>query len=232
MAFNYSPKIVTNGLVLCLDAGNVKSYVSGSTSWNDLTGNKNVGTLTNGPTFNTGSGGNIVCDGINDYIDCGDAASSIRGTQYFTVEIFGKKPSVGSDFHVGAWTATNRQGFFLQWYTDSTIYFGVNNNTTNSSRYSLTYTSNFNHIVGVFDGTQALEANKSKIFVNGIQQNITTFLTCPTSVPSTQVNFYIGYLPNYGYGANISAIVRVYNRALTATEILQNYNATKTRFGL
>ena len=57
MAFNYSPKIVTNGLVLCLDAANPKSYVSGSTKWNDLSKNYLNGTLTNGPTFNSANGG-------------------------------------------------------------------------------------------------------------------------------------------------------------------------------
>lgn len=228
----YYGGIVTNGLVLNLDAAKKDSYPGTGTSWRDISGNVNNGTLTNGPTFNTGSGGNIVCDGIDDYIDCGNAASSIRGTQYFTVEIFGKKPSAGSDFHVGAWTATNRQGFFLQWYTDGNVYFGINNNTYNHNRVSLSYTSNFYHFVGVFDGTQASDANKGKIFINGVQQVVTTYLTWITSVPTTQVNFYIGYLPNYGYGTNSSAIVRLYNRALSASEILQNYNATKTRFGL
>ena len=66
------PNVVYNGLVLYLDAANNKSYVSGSTSWNDLTSNQNVGTLTNGPTFNTGSGGSIVFDGVDDYVDCGN----------------------------------------------------------------------------------------------------------------------------------------------------------------
>ena len=68
MSFNNGPTIVTNGLVLALDAGDRNSYVSGSTTWFDLTGVNN-GTLVNGPTFNTGSGGSIVFDGSNDY--CG-----------------------------------------------------------------------------------------------------------------------------------------------------------------
>jgi hypothetical protein len=67
MAFSYSPKIVTDGLVLYLDAANSYSYVSGSTSWNDISRGGNNGTLVNGPTFNSGSGGSIVFDGVNDY---------------------------------------------------------------------------------------------------------------------------------------------------------------------
>ncbi len=68
MAFIHSPKIVTDGLVLALDAGNVKSYASGSTTWFDKSGNAYNGTLVNGPTFNTGSLGSIVFDGTNDYV--------------------------------------------------------------------------------------------------------------------------------------------------------------------
>ena len=62
-------KIVTAGLVLALDAADRNSYVSGSTVWNDVSGNGNNGTLTNGPTFNSGSGGSIVFDGVNDYVN-------------------------------------------------------------------------------------------------------------------------------------------------------------------
>ena len=67
MAFNYSPKVVTDGLVLYLDAANPKSYVSGSTTWGDLSRGGNNGTLVNGPTFDGGNGGSIVFDGVNDY---------------------------------------------------------------------------------------------------------------------------------------------------------------------
>jgi hypothetical protein len=66
MSFNYSPKIVTDGLVLYLDAANTKSYVSGSTVWNDLSRSGYNGTLTNGPTFNISNGGSISFDGVDD----------------------------------------------------------------------------------------------------------------------------------------------------------------------
>ena len=70
MAFNYSPKVVTDGLVLYLDAANPNSYASGSTSWNDISRGGNNGTLFNGPTFNAGNGGSILFDGIDDFIQC------------------------------------------------------------------------------------------------------------------------------------------------------------------
>ncbi len=68
MAFNYSPRVVTDGLVLYLDAANQYSYVSGSTSWNDISRGGNNGILTNGPTYNSANGGSIVFDGTNDLI--------------------------------------------------------------------------------------------------------------------------------------------------------------------
>ena len=63
------PNVVDSGLVLELDAANTKSYVNGSTNWFNLTPPPTSGSLVNGPTFNTGSGGNIVFDGIDDYVD-------------------------------------------------------------------------------------------------------------------------------------------------------------------
>ena len=67
MAFSYSPKIVTDGLVFAVDAANKKSYPGSGTTWTDLAGS-NDGTLTNGPTFDSGNGGSIVFDGSDDYI--------------------------------------------------------------------------------------------------------------------------------------------------------------------
>ena len=67
MPNNYGPRIVTDGLVLCLDAGNSKSYPGSGTAWNDLSRNGNNGTL-NGPTFNSADRGSIVFDGTNDYV--------------------------------------------------------------------------------------------------------------------------------------------------------------------
>jgi len=84
MSFAHSPQIVTNGLVLALDAGNTKSYVSGSTTWFDKSGRGNNGTLVNGPTFNTGSLGSIVFDGVNDYVDSGNISTTILSNNQFT----------------------------------------------------------------------------------------------------------------------------------------------------
>ena len=86
----YSPRIVTSGLVLALDAAERLSYPRTGTTWRDLSGNNNTGTLTNGPTFSAGNMGNIVFDGTNDYVNCGNN-SSINLTSYITLSTWTKK---------------------------------------------------------------------------------------------------------------------------------------------
>ena len=78
MSFSFSPKIVTDGLVLYLDAANTRSYVSGSTVWTDLSRVGNNGLLINGPTFNSLNNGSIVFNGTNQYVDCGVSTISLR----------------------------------------------------------------------------------------------------------------------------------------------------------
>ena len=89
MSYNTGAKVVTSGLVLCLDAGNGKSFVSGSSTWFDLSRNGNNGTLTNGPTYNTASGGSIVFDGIDDHIYLGDVLD--LGTSDLTINVWSYK---------------------------------------------------------------------------------------------------------------------------------------------
>ena len=85
MGLSHSPSLVMNGLVLCLDAGNSKSYPGTGTTWTDLSGNGNNGTLTNGPTYSSANGGSLVFDGTNDYTQ-----TPLSGTfPQITVEFWG-----------------------------------------------------------------------------------------------------------------------------------------------
>ena len=77
MATDYNPSIVTDGLVLCVDAANTKSYPGSGTTWTDISSKGNNGTLTNGPTFSSGNGGAIVFDGTNDYVDFGSQVANL-----------------------------------------------------------------------------------------------------------------------------------------------------------
>ena len=83
------PDLIQDGLVLSLDASDRNSYVSGSTTWFDLSGNNYNGSLINGPTFNTGSGGNIIFDGTNDEVTIGSKnGASFVDTDNMTLSVF------------------------------------------------------------------------------------------------------------------------------------------------
>ncbi len=86
MAFTRGANVVTDGLVLCLDAANPKSYISGSTSWRDTSGNTNNGTLVNGPIFNSDNGGSILFDGTNDYAKT-NITLNLSNTNKISIEV-------------------------------------------------------------------------------------------------------------------------------------------------
>jgi hypothetical protein len=96
MAISRGPKIVTNGLVLALDAADRNSYVSGSTTWNDLSGYNYNGTLTNSPTFSNTNGGIISFNGTSQYIDCGNVLASLTS---LSLECFVKFGTQSTSFN-------------------------------------------------------------------------------------------------------------------------------------
>lgn len=225
MSTKYSPQIVTNGLVLALDAANKVSYPSSGTSWYDLSGNANTSTLTNGPTFNSNNLGSIVFDGSDDYVS---VPNTINLGNTFTISSFVKLTNNNSDTSV---TGTNANG--------SDNWFGINSNkiylfytrltdVDNTALLGATTLSNgiFYQITAVINGATSI------VYLNGIQDGTRTE---SFTIASWNGTYAIGrrsseVAQRYFYG-NIANIV-FYNRVLTATEILQNYNVTKTRFGL
>ena len=225
MGISRGPKIVSSGLVLCLDAANKVSYPGSGTVWTDLSGNNNTGTLTNGPTFNAGNQGGIVFDGTDDYVDCGNVLASLTN---LTLECFVKFGTQATSFNgIISKTLNNTDGWEIRTtgYTSTTTtaqfrYVGDNGSSdfgalTNGIWYHLTAT-------GIL-GSQL-------VYINGSIYNSGTYAGTPSANSNSLV---IGKLAYAGLYANMSmGYARIYNRVLTATEVLQNYNATKTRFGL
>jgi hypothetical protein len=108
------PSIVTDGMVLSLDAANTKSYVSGSTVWRDMSGNEYSGSLINGPTFSNVNGGSIVFDGVDDYA----LGNSVPALNCFPITIMG-------------WVSFSGSGDFVNKYTSGTLNgyrIGLSNN--------------------------------------------------------------------------------------------------------
>lgn len=235
MAFNYSPKIVTNGLVLYLDAANTKSFVSGSTLWNDLTVNSNVGLLTNGPIYSGTSGGGIVFDGTNDLVYL---PFVLNTSTNFTIEVVAKCNNMISDISpqnrqtIWSFTSGTSQGYQLldlEIWNDGITSFNGDNNL-----YTTTLTGNFSPL-----GTN----NISVYTLSKSGTNQTWYINSITRASVTQA--YTGTSQYFKLGSRGSGAtgtgqqwngliysVKIYNRNLSATEVLQNYNATKSRFGL
>jgi hypothetical protein len=224
MAFSYSPKIIVDGLVLYLDAANRDSYPGSGTVWNDISRSGNNGTLTNGPTFNTGSLGSIVFDGVDDYVNVG-VLSPINNSTSLTLCYWAKKQASDKDMVIGSQVTSNTNGIWLQWYSDGNIYFSPRNGSNTGISYSLSYDSDWKYFCGTYSNSSGI------IYVNGLSVKTGTGL--PSSLSSTAGNsFRVGDLRDLFYSTGNISSVQIYNRALTPSEVLQNYNAQKSRFGL
>ena len=230
MAFNYSPKIVTDGLVLYLDAANTKSYVSGSTTWSDVSRGGNSGTLVNGPTFDSGNGGSLVFDGINKRVSCplSPSIQSINATNALTLSTFiqinftnENRDLIGINKLSGnnpfIFRANISNGYFFDWEIG-----GV--------RQQATYPGLTSDILNKWvQLTATIGNNLVKIYLNGLQVGST--VTVSGNIKTLDADFRVGDLGYNYFKGNISN-TQLYNRALSAQEVQQNFNAHKTRFGL
>ena len=233
MATQYAfGQIVKNGLVLALDAADQNSYVSGITTWNDLSGNNNIGTLTNGPTFNSNNGGSIVFDGVNDYVIVNNFNQLPTGSSARTVNIWFNpntttwQNDVNNLFFYGT-PNVNGAAFGLDFSTYPSMevftWGGVGRDITFSTTFAQTGWANLSV---VYNGSTTLS-----IYENSINTQNTTV----TALNTTNTSVWIGSIDtvyrSWYYEGKISNI-QIYNRALSQVEIQQNYNAQKARFGL
>jgi len=237
MAFHNSGRIVTNGLVLALDAADRNSYVSGSTVWNDLSGNNNSGSLVNGPSFSSANQGSIVFDGTNDYVD-----GNIIEPTIFTLMVWFRATGVPSvnDSTGGGLIISSQQyvtnsslGYFLcyDWSNQRIVYIqgpNVAGNYVTTNNGSVAQNTICSTTV-TFDGT-----NRT-IYLNGNVSTTQNNATGPVYPTSGNRNCQIGRWGFAGFERYFNGIVsqvQIYNRALSAQEVLQNYNAQKSRFNL
>lgn len=228
MASKGGPDIVENGLTLFLDASNIRSYPGSGTTWSDLSGNGNTGTLTNGPTFSAGNLGSIVFDGTNDYVDMG--SSTYCNLINISVSVWVRVTSASGYFLSRYFNTTSYNGF-LMYYDAPSTKFGVDGRES-SAAYLSRPTTNTYPLNNWYNVTWTKSANIWSIYVNG-SLDVSSALGNGTTPFSNNIMWLGGlYQPPevYYYSSNLSN-VQIYNRVLTASEILQNYNATKSRFG-
>jgi hypothetical protein len=219
---NGGPGVVLDRLVLNLDAANTKSYISGSTTWTDISRSGLSGTLTNGPTFNTGSGGSIVFDGTNDYAVIASTSNLSPGTGDFTYSSWINPSSFSGTYSTlfvvatagGLWIGKNGANFVLRAYA-----------VADYIQYAILPTLNtWTNITITRSGTTAT-----------LYYNATSVATATTSQNFVQSTAYIGNdgaAISANFNGRIATTTFYKGKALTAAEILQNYNTTRTRFSL
>jgi hypothetical protein len=235
MSVNGGPNISENGLVFLVDAADKTSYLGTGTAWNDLVGSNN-GVLTNGPTFSTEGKGSIVFDGVDDYslrnssLNLGDNFSVFAWVKPGNINI--RNAIVGNSYPYNG-----RQGFLFATGTNyltssNTFFISIGSDAAYGTAVNNTVTSNRWNYLG---GTVSNGGGDIKLFVDGIQVNIasSSLFTSGNITYSTNQLLIGGRVlssPEPWIG-NIG-MVQMYNRVLNADEILQNYNNTKSRFGL
>jgi len=229
VALFHSPSIVINGLVLALDAANTRSYSGSGTTWTDLSGRGNNGTLTNGPTYNSANGGSIVFDGTDDYVTL-SSSQIAPGTGAFTWNFWAKSTRTQQDYSIlfsgngsnsdyGVIGLDKRVGNGLVYYANG---FRIQD-------ADITFFGNWIYVSFIGNGGST-GSRTLRLYKNGVQAGSTyTF-----DYNFTSTTPYIG--ANHSalsecMGGNISS-VSYYNRALSAAEIQQNFNALRGRFGI
>jgi len=234
MGTHGGPNIVTDGLVLSLDAANKKSYAGSGTAVTDLSGNSDS-TLTNGTTHDTTYGGAFDFDGSNDTITTPITATNWADVP-FTIQLWTSDCTVNdSVFEMGHNGSANNFGFIgAYWSTSSRIYFywKTSNGLSRGMRIVTSHNRTApNNICVTFTGVggtnvSTLQSNTT-IYFNGISQ---TIIAGGGGTPLASSTLMLG-----GDAYNLNGKIHntyYYNRALSAEEVLQNYNATKGRFGL
>jgi hypothetical protein len=219
MAFSFSPKTVTRGLSLYMDAGNPNSCATGSASWLDLTANGNNGILASGSAYNSGSsglGGNVTFDGTDDFV----AVTSTPSIQNQT-------------FTFCAWVNP---------FAEARIRSIISNRVGGGPQFRIEASNN----LALIDQGNVGMGQSSGVVTNGVWNHVCVTYINPTIVfyingtssggATLGRTFAFGSLLGIGYGTENSyfrgnmAQVQMYNRALTALEIRQNYNVTKIRY--
>jgi len=228
----YTGGIVTNGLVLNVDAAKRDSYPGSGTSWRDVVSNTVTGSLINGPIFNSGNGGYISFDGTDNYAELGNIL--FNSASATTLDLWVNMPSMAVNRYLiakgsagdGIYTFIMTTGPGPSGGGSSYVRFLMGNQSSTTSAviefgnlvwgqwYNFTYTYNGSFVTGYRNATTPLSSS--------FTGNLFT-----TTVPMRLASDRYGAV-----GAANIASFKIYNRALSATEITQNYNALKGRFGL
>lgn len=233
MSIAYNTSVVRSGLVLQLDAANVKSYPGTGTTWTDISGNSNTGALVNGPTFNNGNKGSIAFDGIDDYASNvyqipNNFDFSVNFWMYFT-------DVTNADRGIITTWDTSWKGFGICTYTLSPGYLRswTNDGAGGGMNWVLlsTLVNQWTHVAL----TYTFSTKTQRGYINSDLKNSESLGSAITHSAlqiarggqngSQQLSLYPPAKMNM-------STIFIYNRVLTAAEIAQNFNATRGRYGI
>jgi hypothetical protein len=231
--------IVTNGLVLNLDAANPRSYAPpyNGTTWQNIApiSSSLTGSLVGGVAYTGSNGGALVFDGVNDYVTGFDSIS-LNTTSSFSVEFWFNLTSFSDAYPSLIQLKTNSSFGWNLSLSQNGGYLGLTFGSTNN--WSTIKTDNiptvgvWNHVIVTYNGLGAGTISNYKTYLNNIEQ---TLSSAGGFNSTTQVN-YIGTTNAASRGIDDFigriSVCRIYNRALNASEVLQNFNATRARFGV
>jgi hypothetical protein len=226
----HGPSIVTQGLVLALDAADRNSYPGSGTAWVDLSGRDNNGTLVNGVGYNSANGGTIVFDGVNDYVTLSNILTN-SGNLTYCAWVY--RSVVSPNGYTNLFTSTLQNEQFQLDLTGHPGGFGMFvDGAYNSTTSNLIPLNTWIYICYQRNGTGLYG------YLNGVEQfSATTGNTAGFGYNNSTAVSRIDKIGAYSSGTDYNlngklGPVHMYNRALTATEISQNFNATRSRFGI
>ena len=237
MGLAHSPRIVTDGLVLALDAGNTKSYPGSGTTWYDLSGNDNNASLESmtSENYSSANGGYFNFDGTNDYINFGSVSDANLGTGDFAVECWffddGNTPDYGGLVVNGQSGGSDNSAFQFgkggnaggEGHTDR-IEFTRGTSSGSFSIYDSTNTIQSNtwtHAIATRIGTTV------RLYVNGVEVDS---MTDSGSYSNTALRVGVNRGGSIYWSGKISNARLYKGKGLTAAEVQQNYNALKGRY--
>lgn len=227
--WKYFPRVIEDGLILRLDAAEPDSYPGTGTNWNDLSSSNIDGTLTNGVGYSSANGGYLTFDGTNDYVDTSNDLDP---------EADGLFADTGNAWSVSAWFkddystsgsiiaksgGTGSVATFIVWAGGSSLNTRLRGGTILA--IDTINTTSWYEVVITWNGTTA------KAYLNGSFVDNITVGAASNQAVTFKIGAAGGGTPNNYFDGNISD-VKVYNRALTADEIKQNFNALKGRYGV
>jgi len=215
--------VVQDGLVLNLDAGASTSYPGSGTSWSDLSGNSNTGTLTNGPTYSSDDGGSIVFDGTNAYVISNDLDKASYGTTNFSLSLWFNADS-GS--YKSLFQAANSLNNNTPWIALISYSSGLRVYVNAGYRIDVPYTQGaWNNFVLTFDSAGS---GLWTAYLNGSSVGSYTGPIGNYSASGT----YLGHAYNNSYFDGKISNFSVQQKTLTASEVEQNFNALRSRYGI